>query len=181
MNSHMAGNPKTRERLAEIEKENAELRRQISQCQAAGTPKRSARAPRKIEEGVDVLCEEMLSLADEGLSPDEIAARWNISAQTMTDWAEAYPAFAEDLARARIRARASILATIRTSLQNGRGLPAGMLDRVLALYDTSSQRDDDAAQLVGVQLIRSVSAGEPCACCDGRCLPATPDAAGPAA
>lgn len=177
----MAGNPKTRERLSEVEKENAELRRLISQFEAAGTPKRSARAPRKIEEGIDVLCEEMLALADEGLSPDEIAARWNISAQTMADWAEAYPAFAEDLARARIRARASILATIRTSLQNGRGLPAGMLDRVLALYDTSSQRDVNAAQLVGVQLIRSVSAGAPCPCCDGRCLPGVSDAPDPTA
>jgi hypothetical protein len=165
----MAGRPKTRERADTLERENAELRRQLAQYAAAGVPKRSARAPRRIEEGPEVLAEEMLALADDGLSLDEIAARWNVSAETLDQWANANDSFAADLDRARTRARAVVLGVIRQALNTGRGLPAGMLDRVLALYSAKSPREADASGLVVVHLNGSQSRNAACSCCTGAC------------
>lgn len=78
----------------------AELER-IRSAADTPTPPRSSPADYSPD-----LAAEAIALADIGMTGAELAAHWAISEETMQQWGEAHPEFADALRRARTRAKA---------------------------------------------------------------------------
>lgn len=169
----MAGNPGARLRAAEaearvvqLENEVAQLRRQLA---GKGEVRELAKAVTFDEETIPRLVHELFAAADEGETIEEVAARWNVSPAEIKAAGERHDLLGEALRRAHVRARARVHGMIRRAVEAGRGFPAAMVDRLLALYDREDEAEADASRLIGAQLIRSQPGGEPCSCCTGAC------------
>lgn len=151
----MAGKPLTRDRLKQTEIELAEAKRLLEQLGGAEAA-RQARAqrtfePRTLTEDTrPTLIAEMLSMADEGCTVDEIAASWNVEAAVVQEWGEADVQFGTALRRARTRARAALQGLFRRALTAGRGVPGSLVERLMALYPAAEGPEGDAAEVVHV-------------------------------
>lgn len=160
----MAGKPITRERLKQAEIELAEVKQQLEHLGGADAARQARQQrtfePREFNEASRAaLIAELLSMADEGATVDEIAAAWNVEAADVVAWGEADVHFGTALRRARTRARAAISAMFRKALTAGRGLPGSLVERLLALYPATDAADGDASEVVHVHSMRAADLG----------------------
>lgn len=169
----MAGHPNARARalaaearVTELETELAQLRRQVRE---KGETHELARAVTFDAETVPRLVHELFAAADEGETIEEVAARWNVSPQEIRRAGEAHELLGEALRRAHVRSRARVHGMIRRAVESGRGFPAAMVDRLLALYDRDDRADADAASLITAQLTATQRVEVRCTCCTGAC------------
>lgn len=152
----MAGKPGT---VATLKAELAAAQQRIASLENGGQP--PAPPPPPVERSIEPeelhdgtrkrLIRDMLAQADDGASMDEIAAAWNVEAETLQQWAERDVEFAASLRRARTRARASIMRTMRKALNDGRNLPGSLVDKLMRLYPAGeAAADEDASALIMV-------------------------------
>lgn len=172
----MAGNQRTRERLKEATAELDRLRALLDQhgikatdtdaaeTPAPGTPPGATttpatppqRPPRSIEPRTfspdtrNDLIAEMLAMADDGATLDEVAAHWNVETADVLRWGEDDVSFATAIRRARTRARGAVAAMFRKALMGGRNLPGSLIEKLMALYPGEDDAGADASRLVRV-------------------------------
>lgn len=163
----MAGNPLTKQRLADAQAEIARLRRELEKAGRTDVqPLEQTYRPRTYDERIPA---ELLAWADEGLHITECWARWCISGETWERWKEAHDLLRELEAVARARGRAAVMAAMRSALAGRQAIPAGVVDRMLRLFDDDTAQQADAERVIGVQLIAHQPEGERCSCCTGAC------------
>jgi len=150
----MVGRPQTQAKRAELEEQVRALQAEILTLrQRAGFLDFEPGQPRTFsQETKQGLAREMLAMSDEGLSIDEICAKWNIDAETFGEWCRGDVEFATVAARARTRGRAAVIGSMRRLMESGRGMPAAFSDRMLALHDAGYGDDGGGDGLITVAL-----------------------------
>ena len=150
----MAGRPQTQAKRAELEAQVRELQAENQTLrQQAGFIDFEPGTPRTFTQDTKQrLTREMLAMSDEGLSIDEVCAKWNISADTFSEWCKGDVEFATAAARARTRGRAAVIGSMRRLMETGRGMPAAFSDRMLALHDAGYGDKDSSEALITIAL-----------------------------
>ncbi len=144
----MAGQPgKVATLTAEVERLTAELNGRKAEERAARTF-----TPREFHQGTKAaLIRDLLTMADDAATIDEVAAAWNVEAEDVQRWGEDDVEFATALRRARTRARAAASRMVRNALNSGRSLPGSVIDKLMALYPKGDAgAEDDASALIVV-------------------------------
>ncbi len=157
----MAGTPLKLARVTQLTQEVAELHAEIRTLKAKlRHDDYTVEEPRELTEDTrQELIRDMLGNADAGLSLEEIASAWNITLETIKQWAAVDVAFGVAVSRARTRARAATMGALRKLMDAGRGVPGAFADRMMGMHSTDLGDVDGADALIRVDLT-----GDPVSC-----------------
>lgn len=150
----MAGSPLKLARVTALTQEVAELHEEIRRLKAKVKHEDyTAEEPRVLNDSTRLeLIRDMLGMADAGLSIEEIASAWNVTPETLREWATVDVAFGTAALRARTRARAATMASLRRLMEAGRGVPAAFADRMMAMHSASLGDVEGADALIRLDL-----------------------------
>ena len=164
----MAGKPLTAQRLRDAEDEIARLRRELEKAGRTAVPSiEETYKPRTYDERIPA---ELLAWSDDGLHLSECWARWCIGADTWEEWKGSHDLLRNLEQVARARGRAAVMAAMRSALAGRQAIPAGVVDRMLKLFDDDGPAGrDDATRLISAQLTATQRVEVRCSCCTGAC------------
>jgi hypothetical protein len=121
--SNMAGQSQLKAQVEQLQRSLREADRKIADlnCKLAILDPKAALAdhPQIVTQCDQRICDQVIALGSQGLSPDEIKANLGIRDEDWEEWSIKFPSFGAATARARVVARAYWSKLVRDSIERG--------------------------------------------------------------